>query len=206
MAKEIVAWCDRCLDRDPDSRMPATTTLPIAVGPVGTKPKTMDLCVQCHKEVLQPVLDAVEAWGVAPASNPVGKPPKGVARPAEGVGTAAPGSSSNSKHGNVTRGNRRHILGPFICKAEGCPATTKPSKNLDAFQQHLLIRHGMRLTTYREQYGQPGPGRPDIPEQADLLQGIYRCKEPGCTEAYEGAWASQALGRHMLTVHGVGAR
>jgi len=202
MAKEIVAWCDACIEEDPDSRVPATTTPPMQLG--GGKARTMDLCERHTKELVQPLLDALESYGVVPQPNPVGRPPRAVAKPAEGVGVGAHKRSRRRDGDGPAKVKWGTLIwGPFECKVKGCRG--RGSSNLDAFYQHLRARHGITPDEYEQKYGAPGPGRPDLPVQRERLAGVWRCQDCDTVFTTEDGAASPPstrLAAHMRREHG----
>jgi len=203
MAKQIIAWCDACLEADPESQEPATTTAPMVLdtSAKGAKPRTIDLCDRHHKELVVPLIDALNAWGVSLQPSMVGRQPVGLAQPAPGVRT----TTGDRSHRAKDSGGRKFpkpgtkVWGPFKCRVKGCTQRA-PSINLDAFHQHLHARHAITPAEYVERYGKPGPGRPDIPHQRDRLNGVWKCYEPGCdfvvTEE-DTRSPSYSLSRHL---------
>lgn len=65
MAQEIVTWCDPHLDED--ERVYGTRRQ-IALN--GQAPKVLDVCDDCEKEILGPVLTALELYGRSPKAPP----------------------------------------------------------------------------------------------------------------------------------------
>lgn len=165
MAKEITTstWCDVCLDgghAEGGVYTEAETTPPLDLQGTRAKARTLDLCPEHYGELVAPLAEALQAYGATVQPPAVGRPPK--ARPAAAAAAPTtrgkPGPKGGGMHGNRTRQQRRAIPGPFVCEAPGC-AQRRPSANLDAFAQHAKARHGLSLTGYREQYGEPGPGQ-----------------------------------------------
>jgi hypothetical protein len=65
MAQEIVTWCDVHMEKD--ERVPGST---VTIAIDNKKARALDLCEQCHKELLGSLLEVLEGARIAANANP----------------------------------------------------------------------------------------------------------------------------------------
>lgn len=216
MAREVIFrdWCDPCLDHD-DVREPATHKTPPVT--LNGKPYVMDVCDRHHKEMVQPLADALAALGRAVEDETPGK--------------------------RATNAGRKYFK-PAVgirCQVPGCTQRPSGANSRKAFGQHLYGRHAGTevgtLSGYEAVYGpvrdpeRTGQGESPTPQAepaseaehgtlvplVDALAALgngddnpnFECRIDGCTTAYppdQYARPAQALGVHRRQVHGVRGR
>lgn len=131
MAKEILTrvWCDLCLGEDEEREEATHTNNAVTLGLGGrARPLTLDLCERHLKELLEPLAEALAAYGAPVGDTPLASP---------------------------RRGSYKRKDGPFRCLVEGCDAALLST--IDSFGKHLRKQHGIGVRQYRDRYGEPLP-------------------------------------------------
>lgn len=121
MAKEIrvIAWCDG--NHDEDDRVQADNSVTLAFG--RGKPRTVDLCDPCNKELIHPVMELFGTYGVV----------------GDGSIETGLGVKPKSKGGLM-----RHAPAP------PCPECGHQAPTRSALGQHLKNQHGTGIKDYPE--------------------------------------------------------
>lgn len=191
MAKEIFTrvWCDLHLNVH-DERVEADRSEVIRVDSLGGRPLSLDVCETCHKELIAPLVEALEEYG-APADaaadlRPVGSPP-------------------------LKRSSA--MDGPFRCEVHGCivPRNNGLIATRQSLAAHLRRSHGLTITQYRDAYGEPRPVAvepglftPSV-ERGPIGEPEATCPECGKVYSHETGSnrPAQALGVHRAKAHGI---
>ena len=197
MAKEIVthSWCDLCLgvdeNREPATQLDQVVTLGLGKG---AKPLSLDLCERHHKELFEPLLEALSAFG-APVMDP----------------SSASRASGPRAHASPASGS--HRPGPFRCMVPDCASVLA---NTGSLGSHLRQTHGLTMKDYRKQHGDPvrlagegesesASGEPGLFEGEQI--GAPEASCPYCDKVYSHANGNnrptQALGLHLARAHGI---
>ena len=195
MAKEIqtLVWCDLCLGEE-EAREEATHRDLVATLGLGAraKPQSLDLCERHYKQVYEPLLDALGAYGASVQEAPQ---PRWAKASEKGAGRT----------------------GPFVCEFPGCDST--PS-NVASFGSHVRQQHGITVGEYRETFGAPvkvgeaTQARAPEAEDPELFDsddvpaiGPNEATCEVCGESWSHAKGNsrpaQARGVHMARVHGI---
>lgn len=137
-------------------------------------PRALDLCTRCHRELLQPVLDALSAHGV---------------------------SMQRFTRPERQRNWKRNV-GPFLCRA-GCGFPPhRSAATLEAHLN--LIHDGMTFDEYVEQHGELVAMTTDEIAQlvVEARCSLDDCGKLYSTELGH-RWPHQALRSHLLSRHGI---
>lgn len=197
-----------------DVREPATNTGPIS-GLVAGKPRTLDLCDTCYKELVQPLVDLLAEQGA-----PVDAPAKGKAHGATSSPRAAVQGVGSVLLPQDAGGEAQ---GGYRCLVPGCTQRGAGSPNRAAFSAHLRYAHpdlggvaGYEATYERLPAWLPRSVRKAAPAHDDATTSHvdpahpdhpdYVCGIDGCTKAYplgDYRRPAQALGVHRQQAHGV---
>lgn len=182
MAKEIVAWCDVCLNQNEDEPV-RTPGREVVVQLDQLKARSLDLCEPHYKEYIEPVRGLLIDMGSTVDTQRIKKAP-GSPRQASKLPESTPG--------------------PFRCQVEvdGKPCGGGPYKDIRSLRAHTNAGHDMSFVEYRAAYGDPQPE--PVTEVSDDPQ--YTCGIDGCTTSYppeRHARPSQALAVHKAVKHGI---
>jgi hypothetical protein len=118
MAQEIVRLCDPHLidHRTREPGQPYTVDL-------GNGPRVLDLCVEHHAELLKPLADALDLYGVKPVSGPIVKR-RNKSGPAAALGRGESGRAA------IPDG------------VHACPFCTFTVNAISAMYRHMEAHHG----------------------------------------------------------------
>lgn len=194
MAKEIVTttWCDACMEED--RREPGQEYGPLSLSP-SSKPRTLDLCEVHHKQLLQPLQEALSTYGRTAQQALVtrGRPTAG-RRPHSARADEAPG--------------------PFYCLVPGCTGYNRDGyRDLSRLKGHLRAIHKVPFEEYVDTYGEPVPGAQtpagqeqqlDLPASEEPT--VLVCGIDGCEKSYSSVTTprvAQAMGSHRSQAHGI---
>lgn len=112
---QVIAWCDG--PHDEDEQVPATEQVTVQIDRL--RPRTIDLCEFCYKDMVEPLRTTLVEFGV----DPTGAPPKATmpAKPKRQRTTACPlcDQVSNSRSALGQHLKRMHSTGFRALKAEG---------------------------------------------------------------------------------------
>lgn len=197
-ASGILSWCDLCIAQN--QRELATSSEDISLSSVRGGARSLDLCDVHRKELLTPVIDAVNEHGARVQS-----------------------SSYPNQLGHQP--GKKHVDGPFYCQVVGCKSNgVRGYSNSGSLGSHLRTAHGLTLSEYRERYDVQGYGPTEptplseapptatttaatpSPRDDDFYQ-RFECDVEGCDVVYSKSLGhnkpSQALGMHRARLHGI---
>lgn len=172
MAQEVITWCDPHLAKK-DERVPGK---PRTIFVDGGKPKVVDMCDPCDKEILQPVRDLLAEFGRNSDAAP--RPP------------INPGGNK--------RGRKPHPDNVLTCPFEDCKdgpdGSPYTAGTRTSMRTHFLDTHDVSLPVWEGRNG----------KSIDGQEIRFRCVgKVGSRKCEAGFTTSQGKASHEFAEHGI---